>query len=195
MKNETACSFFIWRGGGGGGGGGEVRLNLIFTVLQNWKSEKWIMKNESLSSVFIFFRKLTNDKLKFVFNFHFFQWKQTWKFNFYLQFSPPEKDILHSAGSLWRNQQDGSPETEYMRRPDEPQLIMAKQLSTATTPFCFGFYQCCVDVLQSKIWRSTISIAEFSICKCTSLWLTRGCAAGQRKVFVHRPFLKQGIYD
>ena len=188
MKNETACSFFIW-------GGAEVRLNLIFTVLQNWKSEKWIMKNESLSSVFIFFRKLTNDKLKFVFNFHFFQWKQTWKFNFYLQFSPPEKDILRSPGPLWRNEQDGSPETEYMRRPDEPQLIMAKQLSTATTPFCFGFYQCCVDVLQSKIWRSTISIAEFSICKCTSLWLTRGCAAGQRKVFVHRPFLKQGIYD
>ena len=30
-------------------------------------------EKESLCSVVIFFRKLTNDKLKFVFNFHFFQ--------------------------------------------------------------------------------------------------------------------------
>ena len=66
MKNETACSFFtFW---------GKIRLNLIFNVLKNWKSEKWIMKIQ-LS----FYRKLTNDKLKFIFNFHFFWWKQTWK--------------------------------------------------------------------------------------------------------------------
>ena len=194
MKNETACSFFIFFfGGWRAGRGSKIEFNIHCFA----KLKKWEMNNEKWKPVFSghFFRKLTNDKLKFVFNFHFFQWKQTWKFNFYLQFSPPEKDILRSPGPLWRNEQDGSPETEYMRRPDEPQLIMAKQLSTATTPFCFGFYQCCVDVLQSKIWRSTISIAEFSICKCTSLWLTRGCAAGQRNVFVHRPFLKQGIYD
>lgn len=124
---------------------GEIRLNLIFIVLQNWKSKKWKMKACVQLS---FFRKLTNGKLKFVFSFHFFQWKQTWQFNFY--FFHRQKKIFCAH---------------------EPQLIMAKQLSTATTPFCFGFYQCCVDVLhvQSKIWRSTISIAEFSICKCTSL--------------------------
>ena len=99
LKDENEkwnCMFIFHLGGRGAGRLAEVRLNLIFTVLQNWKSEKWIMKNESLCSVVIFFRKLTNDKLKFVFNFHFFQWKQTWKFNFYLQFSPPEKDILRS---------------------------------------------------------------------------------------------------
>ena len=67
------------------------------------------------------------------------------------------------------------PKIEFKNLPGAKALatdhrVMMKQLSTATTPFCFGFYQCCVDVLQTKIWRSTISIAEFSICKYTPLY-------------------------
>ena len=41
-------------------------------------------------------------------------------------------------------------------------IKMAKQLSTATTLLCFGFFWCRVDVLQSIFSRSTISFAEFS---------------------------------
>ena len=40
---------------------------------------------------------------------------------------------------------------------------MAKQLSSARSPLCFGFFRCHVDVLQSKFSRSTISFAEFSV--------------------------------
>ena len=40
--------------------------------------------------------------------------------------------------------------------------IMAKTLSTATTPRRFGFLWCRVDVLQSLFSRSTISFAEFN---------------------------------
>ena len=40
--------------------------------------------------------------------------------------------------------------------------IMAKTLSTATTPRCFWFLWCRVDVLQSLFSRSTISFAEFN---------------------------------
>ena len=40
--------------------------------------------------------------------------------------------------------------------------IMAKKLSTATTPLCFRFFRCRVDVLQSLFSRSTISFAEFN---------------------------------
>ena len=68
--------------------GNKIEFNIhCFAKL---KSEKWKIKACVQLS---FFRKLTNGKLKFVFNFHFFQWKQTWQFNFYF-FSPPEKDIL-----------------------------------------------------------------------------------------------------
>ena len=38
---------------------------------------------------------------------------------------------------------------------------MAKQLSTATTPRCFGFFRYRVNVLQSDFSRSTISFTEF----------------------------------
>ena len=120
-------------------GWGEIRLNLIFIVLQNWKSksEKWKMKACVQLS---FFRKLTNDKLKFVFNFHFFQWKQTWQFN--VIFFHRQKKIFCAH---------------------EPQLIMAKQLSTATTPFCFGFYQCCVDCrVKFDVVRSALQNSVFA---------------------------------
>ena len=40
--------------------------------------------------------------------------------------------------------------------------MMTKKLSTATTPLCFGFFRCRVDVLQSLFSRSTISFAEFN---------------------------------
>ena len=193
MKNETACSFFIWGAGGGEVGGSKIEFNIHCFA----KLKKWEMNNEKWKPVFSghFFSKTDKWQIKICIQFSFFSMKANMKIQFLSSVFTARKRYFALPGSLWSNQQDGSPETEYMRRPDEPQLIMAKQLSTATTPFCFGFYQCCVDVLQSKIWRSTISIAEFSICKCTSLWLTRGCAAGQRKVFVHPPFLKQGIYD
>ena len=40
---------------------------------------------------------------------------------------------------------------------------MAKQLSTATTPLYFGFFQFRVDVLQSYFSRKTMSFAEFNV--------------------------------
>ena len=40
---------------------------------------------------------------------------------------------------------------------------MAKQLSTAATPLCFGFFRCRVDVLQSLFSRSMISFAESNV--------------------------------
>ena len=40
---------------------------------------------------------------------------------------------------------------------------MAKHLSTASTPLCFGFFWCRFGVLQSWFSRSTISFAEFNV--------------------------------
>ena len=61
MKNETACSFFIFFFFlGGGGGGNKIEFNIhCFAKLNN---EKWIMRNESLCSVVIFFEswQMTN---------------------------------------------------------------------------------------------------------------------------------------
>ena len=60
MKQHVHFSFL--------GGGNKIEFNIhCFSKL---KKEE--MKNESLCSVVIFSR-LTNGKLKFVFNFHFFQ--------------------------------------------------------------------------------------------------------------------------
>ena len=50
-----------------------------------------------------------------------------------------------------------------LRRPDKPEIVMAKQLSTTTTPLCFGFFRCRVDVLQSLFSRNSISFAEFNV--------------------------------
>ena len=74
MKNETARSFFIFWG--------KIRLNLIFNVLQNWKSEKWIMKNESLCSVLIL-SKIDKWQIKICI-----------QFSFFFNESKHEKDIL-----------------------------------------------------------------------------------------------------
>ena len=41
--------------------------------------------------------------------------------------------------------------------------IMAKQLSTATIPPCFGFFRCRVDVWQNYVSRNTISFVEFNV--------------------------------
>ena len=34
---------------------------------------------------------------------------------------------------------------------------------TTTTPLCFGFFWCCIDVLQSLFSSDTISFAEFNV--------------------------------
>ena len=49
--------------------------------------------------------------------------------------------------------------TPYWRAPKR-----AKQLSMATIPLCFEFFQCRVDVLQSQFSRSTINMSTFHFC-------------------------------
>ena len=73
MNNETAYSFFIfffWGGRGGVEEGNKIEFNIHCFA----KLKKWEMNNEKWKPVFSchFFPKLTNDKLKFVFNFYFF---------------------------------------------------------------------------------------------------------------------------
>ena len=63
----------------------------------------------------------------------------------------------------------------------------AKQLSMATIPFCFKFFGCHVDVLQSYFSRSTISIAVFRL---QNLICLRYYFAGQ--VFIDPTFF--GIF-